>query len=179
MKRKRVHILGASGSGTTTLGRALAERLRVSHFDSDDYCWIASDPPYQVKVPQEQRQSSLLQDLEGKDSWILSGSLCGWGDVAIPLLDLVIYLWIPKDIRLDRLRRRERERYGDQIMPNGSMYITHQNFMAWAATYDEGDENDRSRQLHEKWLSTLPCKVIRIENDLSVEEKVTLILNDR
>ena len=29
--RHRLHILGASGSGTTTLGRAVAERLHVPH----------------------------------------------------------------------------------------------------------------------------------------------------
>jgi len=28
---RRIHILGASGSGTTTLGRALAERLQYPH----------------------------------------------------------------------------------------------------------------------------------------------------
>ena len=33
----RLHTLGASGSGTTTLGRALAERLQCPHFDTDDY----------------------------------------------------------------------------------------------------------------------------------------------
>jgi adenylate kinase family enzyme len=35
----RVHIFGASGSGTTTLGRTLAERLGVRFFDGDDYFW--------------------------------------------------------------------------------------------------------------------------------------------
>jgi adenylate kinase family enzyme len=33
----RIHILEASGSGTTTLGRALAEHLQHPHFDTDDY----------------------------------------------------------------------------------------------------------------------------------------------
>jgi len=37
---QRIHILGASGSGTTTLGRALAERLQCPHFDTDDYFWL-------------------------------------------------------------------------------------------------------------------------------------------
>ena len=41
----RIHILGASGSGTTTLGRALAERLQCPHFDADDYFWVPTDPP--------------------------------------------------------------------------------------------------------------------------------------
>ena len=32
----RIHILGASGSGTT-LGRALVEYIQCPHFDTDDY----------------------------------------------------------------------------------------------------------------------------------------------
>jgi adenylate kinase family enzyme len=34
---KRIHLIGASGSGTTTLGRALAQRLGYPHFDTDHY----------------------------------------------------------------------------------------------------------------------------------------------
>jgi adenylate kinase family enzyme len=33
---QRIHILGASGSGTTTLGRALGEHLQYPHFDTGD-----------------------------------------------------------------------------------------------------------------------------------------------
>src|SRR4029453_16093638 len=82
----RIHILGASGSGTTTLGRALAEHLQCPHFDTDDYFWV------------------------------LSGSLCGWGDVAIPLFELVVFLQIPHDIRMERLRQREHQRFGARIL---------------------------------------------------------------
>jgi adenylate kinase family enzyme len=43
---RHVHILGASGSGATTLGAALAQRLGFTHLDSDDFFWIKTDPPY-------------------------------------------------------------------------------------------------------------------------------------
>jgi len=50
-----VHITGASGSGTTTLGRALAERLGWMHLDTDDFYWLPTDPPYREKRPAETR----------------------------------------------------------------------------------------------------------------------------
>jgi adenylate kinase family enzyme len=37
MRSCRIHIMGAPGSGTTALGRALAEALAVPHHDTDDY----------------------------------------------------------------------------------------------------------------------------------------------
>ena len=33
----RIHITGASGSGTSTLGAALANHLCVAHFDADNF----------------------------------------------------------------------------------------------------------------------------------------------
>ena len=37
--KNRVHIFGASGSGTTTIAQAVSEKLGYKHFDSDDYYW--------------------------------------------------------------------------------------------------------------------------------------------
>ncbi|WP_228410094.1 shikimate kinase [Chryseobacterium viscerum] len=33
----KIHIFGASGSGVTTLGKALSEELNLEYFDSDDF----------------------------------------------------------------------------------------------------------------------------------------------
>ncbi len=33
----RIHIFGASGSVTTTLGNQLAKKLNYKHFDNDEY----------------------------------------------------------------------------------------------------------------------------------------------
>ena len=46
MKSCRIHIMGASGSGVTSLGRALADVLAVPHHDTDDYLWQPTTPPY-------------------------------------------------------------------------------------------------------------------------------------
>ncbi|MFL6605024.1 MAG: hypothetical protein ACJ8R9_27330 [Steroidobacteraceae bacterium] len=42
----RILITGASGSGTTTFGRALATEMDWAFFDADDYYWMPSDPPF-------------------------------------------------------------------------------------------------------------------------------------
>jgi len=44
-----VHIVGASSSGTTTLGAALAERLGGAHLDTDRYFWEPTDPPFTTR----------------------------------------------------------------------------------------------------------------------------------
>lgn len=162
----RIHILGASGAGTTTLGVALAERIGAPHFDTDDIFWEPTDPPYQRPRPIESRRSLLLEAIGGRDRWVLSGSLCGWGDVAVPFFDLAVFLWVPTDIRLARLRAREIEKFGTEALaPGGRMHENHKAFMAWAAAYDAGGMDMRSRVRHEAWLADLPCPVVRYEGE--------------
>ena len=108
---------------------------------------------------------------------MLSGSLCGWGDIFIPLFGLVVFLWVPPDVRIARLRARERARYGDAIAPGGPLRDRVEAFLAWAAVYDEGLEvPERCRRLHEEWLAALPCPVLRIEGADSVEANLDLVL---
>lgn len=172
----RIHILGASGSGTTTLGRVLSEKLNYVHLDTDDYFWQPTNPPFQEKRIFEERQEILKRDLIKYNNWILSGSLCGWGDIFIPYFSLVIYLWIPQELRINRLIEREKKRYGEKIELNGVMHRQYKEFIDWASQYDDGDLNIRSKKLHEKWLNELPCKVLKMEGLLELEDKLEEVL---
>ena len=162
MTTKRIHLVGASGSGTTTLGRALAQHLDCLHRDTDDYFWVPTDPPFEKIRPVEQRHALLGPDLAG-DAWVLSGSLCGWGDVYVPCFDLVVFLSAPPEVRLGRLRARERERYGSKVEPGGPLHGKYEAFIAWAASYEDGSPVERSRRMHAAWLAELACPVLRLE----------------
>ena len=54
-----IHIFGASGCGTTTLGAAVAEKLALPHFDVDDFYWRPTDPPFVEKHQPAQRIADL------------------------------------------------------------------------------------------------------------------------
>ena len=171
----RIHILKTSGSRTTTVERALAERLQCPHFETDDYCWVPTDPPYTKQRERTERQQLLMDDVTVHDAWVVSGSLCGWGDVAIPFFELVVFLSIPQDIRMERLYRRVHRRFGTRILPGGDMYESSQAFLARAASYDEGGYI-RSRQLHEEWLGTLPCPILCFEGEYTIEEQLAVLM---
>lgn len=168
----RIHIFGASGSGTSTLGQALTTHLPHHVFDGDDYFWLEKFT--QQREPQA-RINLLANDLKPHEQWILSGAVCGWGDALKPLFDLVIFLSVPSEVRLQRLKHREYERYGDRILPGGMMYEQSQAFIDWASQYDTGGMNVRSKALHEHWLFDLKCPVLRIEGTHSVQERVDIV----
>lgn len=109
--------------------------------------------------------------LAGAAEWALSGSLCGWGDVFIPLFDLVVFVSAPTDIRIERLTARGGRRYGPGgIAPGGIMHDAFIEFMAWTAQYDDGAPTMRSRALHEAWLARLPGPMPRLDCTRPVTE---------
>ena len=173
-----IHILGASGSGTTTLGAALARSLGYAHFDTDDFYWERTDPPFQKSRPVPARIEKLAAALDAQPRWVLSGSLCSWGDPFVPMFDLVIFLYVPPRIRMARLLERERRLYGaEAIAPGGAMHEIYTNFIAWAGAYDEGGEDMRSLQTHERWLEQLRCPVLRLDGTSPLEELVAHVEN--
>ena len=117
---QRIHIVGASSSGTTTLGAALAGRLGVKHLDTDNYFWEATDPPFTTKRPEAERVALMEAALAGADGWVISGSLIGWGDVFVPRFDLVVFLHVPHEVRMERLMARERARYESVVKRSGA-----------------------------------------------------------
>ena len=110
MRRSRLHVTGASGSGTTTLARAVADAWAVPHADADDYFWLPTDPPYLNKRPPLDRVALMEQMFLPREGWVLSGSMLGWGDDVIGRCDAVVFLTMDPAERMRRIEARERVR---------------------------------------------------------------------
>jgi len=172
----RIHILGASGSGTTTLAAAIAARHGHRHLDTDDFYWLPTDPPYQTPRPREARLALLETALAASPAWVLSGSLCGWGDPLIPRFQLIVFITVPTDVRMQRLRTRELTRYGaEAIASGGGLHQAHVAFLEWAGRYDDADATERSRALHDGWLAAMSVPVVRLEGDRPVAAQLAAL----
>lgn len=165
-----IHIYGASGSGTSALGRKISEELGYKFMDTDDYFWLPTNPQYTAKRSKEERLSLMKKDILGNDNVVISGSLVDWGDELIPLFTLAIRLVTDTDIRIERLRAREKRKFGDRIMPGGDMYANHTEFIEWAGKYDIGSVNMRSKAKHDEWQKLLQCKQIVLNGADDLEE---------
>lgn len=174
----RIYLMGAPGAGVSTLGRALAQRLGYSFFDTDDYYWFTSDPmPYRRKRNPDHRRALLRADLDRTERYVLAGSLSGWGELFSDRFDMVIYRWLPVELRLSRIRQRETERYGVALLqPGGELHTVFQKFLTWAAEYDARTTGARGRQAELEWLATCLCPTLRLESDEPVEQLVERVL---
>ena len=173
MRRSRIHVMGASGSGTTTLARALATRWSVPHADADDYFWVPTAPPFRQKRPPEQRVALMEQVFAPREAWVLSGSMSGWGESVADRCDAVVFLTLDPAERMRRLESREQvRRVGQESDPKA-----WEQFRSWAASYDDPAFTGRSRAGHEAWLEWIDRPVLRLDSARPVEELVEAVLD--
>lgn len=175
MEKQVIHIYGASGSGTSTIGKFICDKSGYFFMDTDDYFWEATNPPYQIKRNVSDRIALMRRDIARYDKVVISGSLVDWGDALIPLFTLAIRVETDTAIRLDRLKKREREHFGSRIDVGGDMYEQHREFIDWAASYDDGDLNMRSKSKHDEWQKLLQCQIILLDGSLPVEKNFEII----
>ncbi len=162
MAKNIIHIFGASGSGTSTLGKKICFELGYKFMDTDDYFWLPTNPKFTTKRNAKERLIMMRQDIQDAENVVISGSLVDWGDELISLFTLSIRLETATDIRISRLEQRERVRFGARIDIGGDMFVQHQEFIAWAKSYDTGDLTMRSKAKHDEWQKLLQCKIIEL-----------------
>lgn len=170
-----IHLFGAAGSGTSTLGRYIAENLGLFFMDTDDYFWQPTNPPYREKRPAAERIALMRADIGAHVGAVISGSLTDWGDVLIPDFTLAIRIVTDTQVRLERIRARESAHFGARIEKGGDMYESHIAFMDWAAAYDNGGLDIRSRAEHDKWQKLLTCPLITLDGAAPTAENFTKV----
>lgn len=170
MRRSRLQVTGASGSGTTTLARAIADAWAVPHGDIDDYFWLPTDPPYVEQRPEADRVALMEQLFLPREAWVLSGSMLGWGDSVVPRLAAVVFLTLDPTERMRRIEARERVRRAGGPVDERAL----EEFLAWARGYDDPTFDGRSLVRHEEWLASLGCPVLRLDGARPVH-----VLRDR
>ena len=179
MKSRRIHLMGASGSGVTTLGRALAGRLALPHHDSDDYFWLPTAPPYQTTRPAADRLRLMREMFLPRLDWVLSGTVTGWGDELVPLFDLVIFVTTPSELRLQRLRAREAAHFGaDAVAPGAGVTGRRSRSSTGPRTTKPVIATAAASQKMRRGSRGLPCPLVRVDGARPVAELVEQLCSD-
>jgi adenylate kinase family enzyme len=100
--RRVVIVASASGSGKTTVGRALAERLHVPFVELD----ALHHGPGWTEASSGELRARVEPVLEG-DGWVIDGAYRGkLGNLVFDAADTVVWLDLPRRVWLPRLLRR-------------------------------------------------------------------------
>lgn len=161
-----IAIVGLNGSGKTTLGRALAERLEYFRIDVEDY-YFPAEGAFDSPRTREEVERMMLADIEKHGDFVLSAVCADFASIE-KYYSLVVYLEAPKEERMERIRRRSIDRFGERVLPGGDLYESEEKFFAFA--------EKRTPEKIEKWIENVSCPIIRIDSRKPTDELVTDIL---
>jgi uridine kinase len=132
--------------------------------------------PFTVKRNFQDRNALLKKAISQEANWIIGGSMVSWEPEWRQAFDLVVFLWLPASIRLNRLRNREFDRYGEVIFKDPVRNKHYEAFIAWASRYDDPAFEGRSLVAHQAWLQQLNCPVLEIKGDFSVSFRAQKVI---
>ena len=164
-------ICGLNGTGKSTLGRMLADRMRYEFIDNEDLFFPKADPSYTFSSSRsEEDVIRLLEEKISENNRFIFAAVRGnYGDRLIASLDYIVLIEVPKQIRSKRVRDRSYQKFGDRILPGGDLYDKENKWFSLTDGRPETYVTD--------WLETVNCPVIRIDGTMPVKENVDYLLS--
>lgn len=164
-------ICGGNGSGKTTLGRELSRAVDYKHMDIEDYYFPDALIPYSKARTREEVCELMCEDIKKYKNFIISAVNGDFGLEINSKYELAVFLDVPLDVRLKRVKQRAYDKFGSRVLAGGDMYEQERRFFsAVANNYAEKTEKTK------EWLKTLSCSVIYLDGTKLIEENVEYIV---
>ena len=159
-----IHVMGASGAGTSTIGEFLGEKLGFCVIESDFYKWQQTIPEFQIMRPIEESNSLLLDKIKNSKNLIITGSLHS-NSVTFKYLDLIIYLKCPTRIRMKRILKRDEELGRNSMSQTGEVKENFLGFLELAKNYNHLGLDKRSKASQKYVIKSSRTPVIYINTN--------------
>ena len=166
-----IMICGLNGTGKSTLGRMLADRMGYEFIDNEDLYFPKTDSSYVFSGPRSKEEViRLLEErIRGNNRFIFAAVRGDYGDRLITSLDHIVLIEVPKQIRSRRVRERSYQKFGDRILPGGDLYDKESKWFSLTDSRPDTYVTD--------WLVTANCPVIRVDGTLPVEKNLDYIVS--
>ena len=163
-------ICGLNGSGKSTLGKALAEKLDFHFIDAEDLYFPKTDSNYIYSQPRtrEEVERLLLCEINANKNFVFASVKGDYGEAIYPYFQYAILIDVSKDIRMQRVRNRSFQKFGNRMLRGGDLYEQEERFFDFVKS--------RSENTIEEWIQSLECPIIRIDGTKAIEENVDFII---
>lgn len=163
-------LCGLNGAGKSTIGRILAERMSWQFIDNEDLYFPKEDASYLFSNPRSKEEviHLLEEKIEEDDRFVFAAVKGDYGEKLLTKLDYVVLIEVPKETRMERVKMRSVQKFGDRIQEKGDL-ADKEN--AWFSVVKSRPENFVT-----EWLERVPCPVLRIDGTAPVEENVNYLL---
>lgn len=162
-------VCGLNGTGKSTLGKALAERCDFHFIDNEELYFPKTDPDYLYASPRTRQEVEklLLVEIKAHENFVFASVKGDYGEEVSSFFRYAVLIDVPKDIRMQRVRNRSFQKFGDRMLPGGDLYEREKAFFNLVRS--------RAENTVEEWVRSLDCPVIRVDGTKPVEENVKLI----
>lgn len=164
---KGIVITGLNGCGKSTVCKKLAEKLNYYSMDVEDYYFIRSDVPYSKFHTHEETQNLMIDDITKYNNYVLATVNCDWGEIINSTYEFAVILKAPLKIRMERIYKREYEKFGNRVLEGGDLYESQLRFHNKVLT--------RTDDHIAKQIQFLNCPVLDVDATFAVDEVVDII----
>ena len=162
-------VCGLNGSGKSTLGKALANKLGFRFIDNENLYFPKTDPNYIYASPRsrDEVEKLLMNEVRIYKNFVFAAVKGDYGKDIVPLYKYAVLIDVPKEIRMQRVRNRAFQQFGDRMLKGGDLYESQESFFNMI--------NGRPEHYVEEWVQALNCPVIRVDGTKPIWENIIFI----
>lgn len=163
-------ICGLNGSGKSTLGKALAAKLGFYFIDNEDLYFPKTNPAYIYSSPRtrEEVEKLLFNEIKAHENFVFASVKGDYGEQFYPFFQYAVLIDVSTDIRIQRVRNRSFQKFGNRMLPGGDLYEQEEKFFEFVKS--------RPENTVEEWVQSLKCSIIRIDGTKSIDENIDYII---
>lgn len=163
-------VCGLNGTGKSTLGNALAKELGFYFIDNEDLYFPKTNSNYTYASPRtrEEVEHILFSEIKAHKDFVFASVKGDYGENISPFFRYAVLISVPKDIRLQRVKNRSFQKFGNRMMFGGDLYEQEEKFFNLVKS--------RSEDTVEEWVQSLSCPIIRIDGTKPIEENIKFII---
>ena len=163
-------VCGLNGSGKSTLGKKLAENLGFHFIDNEELFFPKTDSQYIYANPRSRKEAEklLLDEVKTHENFVLAAVKGDYGEKILPFFQYAVLIDVPKNIRIQRVRSRSFQKFGNRMLTGGDLYEQEEKFFDIVES--------RPENTVEEWIQSLKCPIIRIDGTKPIKENVDYII---
>ncbi len=129
-----------------------------------------TDPHYIFANPRSREEvvNILLDTVKKNKNFVFSAVRGDYGNDIIPFYHYAVFIDVPQEIRLKRIRNRSFQKFGNRMLPGGDLYEREEAFFDMVSA--------RTEYYVEEWIQTLRCPILRVDGTKTIKDNVALIV---